>query len=66
MAHPQFMLKTAKDGQFYFNLTAKNGQVIASSEMYKTKAAAMNGINSVMENAPNAEMNDMTSAANAA
>ena len=32
MAHPQFQVKTGKDGQFYFNLTAKNGQIILSSE----------------------------------
>lgn len=62
-SHPKFELKTAKDGQFYFNLTAKNGQVIASSEMYKSKEAALNGINSVKENAPLAEMEDMTAAA---
>ena len=63
MAHPQFTVKTAKDGQFYFNLTAKNGQVIASSEMYTTRAVCENGIASVKENAPKAEINDQTSAA---
>lgn len=62
-SHPKFELKTAKDGQFYFNLTAKNGQVIATSEMYKSKEAALNGINAVKENAPLAEMDDMTAAA---
>ena len=62
-SHPRFELKTAKDGQFYFNLTAKNGQVIASSEMYKSKEAALNGINYVKENAPRADMEDMTVAA---
>lgn len=62
-SHPKFELKTAKDGQFYFNLTAKNGQVIASSEMYTTKDAALNGIKSVKENAPMADMEDMTAAA---
>lgn len=62
-SHPKFELKTAKDGQFYFNLTAKNGQVIATSEMYTTKDAALNGIDSVKQNAPLAEMEDMTAAA---
>lgn len=62
-SHPKFELKLAKDGQFYFNLTAKNGQVIATSEMYKSKDAALNGINSVKENAPLADMDDMTAAA---
>ncbi len=57
-SHPKFLIKQAKDGQFYFNLTAKNGQVIASSEMYTTKAACENGIDSVKENAPDAEIEE--------
>ena len=61
--HPKFELKTSKNGQFYFNLTAKNGQVIASSEMYTTKDAAENGIRSVQENAPVAETEDQSQAA---
>lgn len=50
MGHPKFEVKTGKDGQFYFNLTAKNGQVILSSEGYTTKAACENGIESVKTN----------------
>lgn len=57
-SHPKFLIKQAKNGQFYFNLTAKNGQVIASSEMYTTKAACENGIDSVKENAPGAEVEE--------
>ena len=63
MAHPNFILQTAKDGQFYFVLTAKNGQTIAQSEMYTTRAAAENGIESVRENAPVAELDDQTAQA---
>ena len=48
----KFELKTAKDGQFMFNLKAGNGQVILTSELYKTKAAAEKGIESVRKNAP--------------
>lgn len=40
----KFELKKSKDGQFMFNLKASNGQVILTSEMYKTKASAENGI----------------------
>lgn len=58
--NPKFCLKEAKNGQFYFNLTATNGQTIATSEMYTTKAACENGIASVCENAPNAETEDQT------
>jgi uncharacterized protein len=61
-SHPKFELKKSKNGQFFFNLTAVNGQVIATSEMYTTKDAAENGIRSVKENAPKAEMEDMTAA----
>ncbi len=35
-----------------FNLRAGNGQVILTSERYATKAAALNGIESVRTNAP--------------
>ena len=48
----KFELKTAKDGQYMFNLKAGNGQVILTSELYKIKAAAENGIESVRKNAP--------------
>ena len=51
-SHPKFELKKSKNGQFFFNLTAVNGQVIATSEMYTTKDAAENGIRTVKENAP--------------
>jgi uncharacterized protein YegP (UPF0339 family) len=55
-----FELKTAKSGQFHFNLKAGNGQVIATSEMYESKASALNGIASVKTNAPDAEIDDQT------
>ncbi|MCI5059505.1 MAG: YegP family protein [Alphaproteobacteria bacterium] len=63
MAHPAFQLKKAKNDQYYFVLTAKNGQVIAQSEMYNSKDAAQNGIESVKTNAPVAEMDDQSEAA---
>jgi uncharacterized protein YegP (UPF0339 family) len=46
-----FELKATKDGQFMFNLLAGNGQVILTSEHYKAKDSAMNGIDSVQKNA---------------
>ena len=63
MAHPSFILKKAKNDKFYFVLTAKNGQIIAQSEMYNSKDAAENGIRSVQENAPAASVDDQSSAA---
>ena len=56
----KFELKKTSNGQFRFNLKASNGQVIATSESYKTKAAALNGIESVKKNAPDAPTDDQT------
>ena len=47
-----FQVKKASDGQFYFRLKGDNGQTILASEMYKSHAAAMNGVESVKKNAP--------------
>ncbi|UKJ08527.1 YegP family protein [Solitalea lacus] len=49
----KFVTKKGKDGQFYFNLKADNGQVILSSEGYTTTNARDNGIESVRTNASN-------------
>lgn len=50
MALGWYELKLAKDGQFMFNLVATNGQVILTSELYKSRSAAENGIASVQKN----------------
>lgn len=47
----KFEINLAKNGQHYFNLKAGNGQVILTSEMYTTRAACDNGIESVKKNA---------------
>ncbi len=47
----KFEIKKDKSGQFRFNLKATNGQVILSSEAYKTKPSCENGITSVKTNA---------------
>jgi uncharacterized protein YegP (UPF0339 family) len=41
-------------------LKAANGEIIATSEGYKTKASAKNGIESVQKNAPDATVVDLT------
>lgn len=56
----KFELKKAKNGQFHFNLKAGNGQIIATSEMYMSKAAALNGIESIKKNAPIAPVDDLS------
>ena len=61
MGHPKFILKKSdKDTSqpYWFVLTAKNGKIITTSEMYSSKQVAENGIASVKENAPIAEVDD--------
>lgn len=56
MAEGKFEFWTDKAGEYRFNLKASNGEVIATSEGYKSKDSCMNGIQSVKENAPNAQI----------
>ena len=53
---PKFEVYTDKGGEFRFRLKASNGQIIASSEGYKSKKSCMNGIASVRKNAPDAKI----------
>ncbi|MDA3892570.1 MAG: YegP family protein [Salinivirgaceae bacterium] len=55
-----FTKEVAKDGSFYFNLTALNTQVIGTSQMYTSTQGRDNGIDSVRKNAPKAEVVDLT------
>ena len=55
----KFVVKEVKTG-FKFDLKATNGQVIASSEIYKTKASCLKGIDSVINNAPIANLEDQS------
>lgn len=45
-----FELSKSSDGQFRFVLKAGNGEAILSSELYKSRSAAENGIASVRAN----------------
>ncbi len=54
--NPKFEVYTDKAGESRFRLKAKNGEVIATSEGYKTKASCLNGVESVRKNAPEAEI----------
>lgn len=50
----RFQKKAAKNGEHYFVLTASNGQVIGTSQMYKSESGCSNGIASVARNAADA------------
>jgi uncharacterized protein YegP (UPF0339 family) len=56
----RFDRKTSTNGKDYFNLTATNGQIIGSSELYESLAARENGIESVKKNAPDAGVEDLS------
>ena len=56
----RFERKDTKSGKFMFNLRARNGQVIGTSETYESAKSRDNGIASVAKNAPDAKLVDET------
>lgn len=56
----KFILERGPTGKFRFHLASSNGQVIATSNAYETKAAAMRGVESVRKNAREADVDDQT------
>lgn len=47
----KFVISVRKNGEYQFNLKASNGEIILTSEGYTTKAACLNGVESVKKNA---------------
>ena len=56
----KFVVKSTKNGGFIFDLKATNGQVIATSQVYKRKETCLKGVESVRKNAPAAGVEDQT------
>ena len=56
----KFELYKDRAGKYRFRLKASNGQVIAASERYNSRASALNGIESIRKNAPKAPVDDQT------
>ncbi len=52
--HPKFEVYADKAGEFRFRLTATNGQIIVTGQGYKRLADALNGVDSIKRNAPEA------------
>ena len=46
----KFVITNRTNGEYQFNLKAGNGQTILASEGYTTKAACLNGVESVKKN----------------
>jgi len=55
----KFVLSETKNG-FKFNLVASNGEVIATSQVYKSAVSAKKGIASVAKTAPVAKIENQT------
>ena len=55
----KFIIKQAKSGPM-FNLKARNGEIIGTSEIYSSVDACKNGIARVKKNAPVAGLEDQT------
>ncbi|MFN4211012.1 MAG: YegP family protein [Devosia sp.] len=54
----RFEIDASKDEQFFVRFVASNGETMVRSERYKQKASAVNAIESVKKNGPEAEVVD--------
>ncbi len=55
----KFVVRAVPSG-IKFDLKASNGEVIATSEVYNSKASCLGGVKSVAKNAPIANIEDQT------
>lgn len=58
----KFEISMDHAGKFRFHLKAPNGEIIAASQGYETKASAEKGVEAVKTCAPNANVEDLTEA----
>lgn len=56
----EFEISKDKAGKFRFHLKAPNGEIVAASQGYDTKASAEKDIESVKTNASGAQVVDLT------
>ena len=54
--NPKFESYLDKSGEYRFRLKARNGEIIATSEGYKSKTSCTNGIESVRKNSVDAKI----------
>lgn len=47
----KFVIAKSRNEKFFFNLKAANGEVILTSQMYESKAKALDGVSSTKANA---------------
>lgn len=58
----EFEMYNDKSGEVRFRFRAKNGRILFTSQGYSSKQAAQNGIETIVELAKEAEMQDLTEA----
>jgi uncharacterized protein YegP (UPF0339 family) len=56
----KFEITKDKAGKFRFHLKARNGEIIAASQGYETKASAEKGVQAIKTHAANASVEDHT------
>lgn len=56
----KFEVYADKQGKFRFRLKAGNGEIVATSEAYDTKASALKGVDAVKRAAADATVVDQT------
>ncbi len=60
----KFIISKRTNGDYQFNLKARNGHIILTSEGYKSKSACINGIESVQKNAQKNDRYEKNTAVN--
>lgn len=60
LVNPKFTIFKGRDGQFYWNFKARNGETLCHSEGFTSKQAAVNGIRSLKESISVADIDDLT------
>ena len=56
----KFVVKRGSTGKFHFNLVARNGETVATSESYTSKESAIKGVDAVRRAAADAAVDDQT------
>lgn len=59
LATDNYELKTAANGKHFFNLKAKNGQVISTSAMWDSKDQMETGMKKMISEVPQAEVEEI-------
>ena len=56
----KYVITKSPKGKYHFNLFAKNGEIVLSSQMYMARKGALKGIRSIAKNAGKAPVEDQT------